>query len=98
MAADVVWLCYERCKKLPRAKAAIGGTKEMIVESLWYEASPYFYAVTGLASVWSIDSLLALTSGTLLVTSACTILARRRSYRRAVAEHRRKYSPSRSRE
>jgi len=64
----------------------------MILESLWYEASPYFYGVGGLASIWNIDSLLALGSGALLVLSAAAILALRRRSRRAVAEHRRKYS------
>jgi len=67
-------------------------TEEMTVEALWYEASPFLYAVGGLAFVWSTDSALAFGSGVLLVTSATRILVLRRRHRRAVAEHRRKYA------
>jgi len=62
------------------------------MEPLWYEASPFLYALGGLAFVWSTDSLLAFTSGVVLVMSAIRILILRRRYRRAVAEHHRKYA------
>ncbi len=62
------------------------------MEPWWYEASPFLYAVGGLGLVWSTDSALAFTSGAVLVMSAVRILVLRRRYRRAVAEHRRKYA------
>lgn len=62
------------------------------MEAWWYEASPFLYALGGLVFVWSVDSALALTSGVLLVTSAVRILLLRRRFRRAKAEHRRKYA------
>ncbi len=58
----------------------------------WYEGSPFLYALGGLAFVWSTDSLLAFSSGALLVMAAVRILFLRRRHRRAVAEHRRKYA------
>ena len=62
------------------------------MEALWYEASPFLYALGGLAFVWSTDSVLAFASGAVLVMSAIRILILRRRYRRAVAEHRGKYA------
>jgi hypothetical protein len=62
------------------------------MEAWWYEASPFLYALGGLVFVWSTDSVLAFTSGVLLVTSAVRILLLRRKFRRAAAEHRRKYA------
>ncbi len=63
------------------------------MEAMWYEAAPFVYALGGLAFVWSTDSVLGFTSGTVLVMSAIRILILRRRFRRAVAEHRRKYAP-----
>jgi len=62
------------------------------MEGWWYEASPFLYALGGLFFVWSTDSVLAFTSAVLLVTSAVRILLLRRKFRRAAAEHRRKYA------
>ncbi len=62
------------------------------MEVMWYEAAPFVYALGGLAFVWSTDSVLAFTSGALLVLSAIWILILRRRHRRAVTEHRRKYA------
>jgi hypothetical protein len=62
------------------------------MEAWWYEASPFLYALAGLAFVWSTDSVLAFTSGAVLVMAAVRILILRRRYRKAAAEHRRKYA------
>jgi hypothetical protein len=64
----------------------------MNLPTLWYEASPFLYALGGLGSVWGMDSELAFASGALLVLSATRVLVLRRRHRRAVAEHRRKYA------
>ena len=64
----------------------------MNLQAWWYEASPFVYALGGLGSVWGTDSDLAFASGALLVISATRILVLRRRYRRARAEHHRKYA------
>lgn len=46
----------------------------MSMEELWYEASPYFYAVLGTGVLLGSDGALALSSGALLVITSAIIL------------------------
>ena len=57
----------------------------MDLESLWYEFSPYLYAVFGVGAVfYGPGSLLLKGSGILLVAAALTIVRLRWVYRRAL--------------
>lgn len=61
------------------------------MEELWYEISPYFYAVLGTGVLLSSDGALALLSGALLViTSAIILWLRFVSRRRPSPSDRRK--------
>ncbi len=44
------------------------------MEELWYEVSPYFYAVLGTGVLLGSESTLALASGALLVVTSAIIL------------------------
>lgn len=46
----------------------------MSMEELWYEASPYFYAVLGTGVLLGSEGVLALSSGALLVITSAIIL------------------------
>ena len=54
----------------------------MDLETIWYEFSPYLYAVAGVASILSSGSTLRLVSGALLLAAAVTIFRLRWTYRR----------------
>lgn len=54
----------------------------MDLETLWYEFSPYVYAVAGIASVASTRSTVGIVSGVLLLAAAATIFRLRWTYRR----------------
>ena len=49
---------------------------------MWYELSPYVYAIAGLASVVSTRSTVGIGSGILLLAAAATIFRMRWSFRR----------------
>ena len=56
----------------------------MDIESLWYEAFPFFYGISGVvAFLIKPESTLLRISGALLVVAAITILRLRWVYRRA---------------
>ena len=63
-----------------------------LLEALWYEASPYVYAVVGLASVLVGDSAPGFLFSVLLVAVAVAILRLRRSHRSPQSRHYRKYA------
>ena len=46
----------------------------MDLETLWYEFSPYVYAVAGVVSILNLKSGLSITSGILLLGASATIL------------------------
>lgn len=54
----------------------------MDLETLWYEFSPYLYAVAGVASILSTRSTVGIVSGLLLLAASGTILRLRWNYRR----------------
>lgn len=57
----------------------------MDLETIWYEFSPYLYAVFGFTALFYRDgSFLLKGSGVLLITAALTILRLRWVYRRAL--------------
>lgn len=61
----------------------------MSMEELWYEASPYFYAVLGTGVLLGSEGTLALSSGALLVVTSAIILWLR------FVNRRRPYAPDR---
>lgn len=57
----------------------------MDLETIWYEFSPYLYAVSGVTALfYSPGSYLLKGSGILLITAVLTILRLRWIYRRAL--------------
>jgi hypothetical protein len=60
--------------------------------TLWYEASPYVYAVVGLASILFSSSTPGMVFSGLLVAVSLDIIRRRRSYRSHESEQYRKYA------
>ncbi len=64
----------------------------MILETLWYEVSPYVYAVVGLASGLISHSDLGLMFSALLLAASFPIFRLRRIYRSPEREKYRKYS------
>lgn len=64
----------------------------MILESLWYEASPYVYVVVGLASSLISNSDLGLLFSALLLAASFTIFRLRSTYRSPERQQYRKYS------
>lgn len=52
-----------------------------MLEQLWYEASPFIYAASGLFVMLGNDSLLADSSGALLLAAASIILRLRWKHR-----------------
>lgn len=54
----------------------------MDLETLWYEASPYIYAVAGAISMFNMKSGLSIVSGLLLLAASATILRLRWVHRR----------------
>ncbi len=54
----------------------------MDLETVWYEFSPYVYAVAGVISVFSTRSTVGVLSGVLLLAASATILRLRWTYRR----------------
>ncbi len=60
----------------------------MDLETIWYEFSPYLYAVFGVAALfYGPGNYLLKGSGILLITAVFTILRLRWIYRRALAEN-----------
>lgn len=55
----------------------------MDIETMWYEGSPYLYAVVGVVSLFG-GSVLALVSGGLLITASLTIMRMRWVHRKYV--------------
>ncbi len=64
----------------------------MILETLWYEVSPYVYVTVGLASGLISNSDLGLMFSALLLAASFTIFRLRRIYRSPERQHFRKYS------
>lgn len=58
----------------------------MKIEAIWYEYSPFVYAVAGILSVSNYGSYISVMSGILLVAAAATILRMRWVYRKNRAE------------
>jgi hypothetical protein len=56
------------------------------LEPIWYEYSPYVYAVGGMFSLSNYGSYIAIGSGVLLIGASATILRMRLVYRRNRAE------------
>lgn len=54
----------------------------MDLETLWYEVSPYIYAIAGVLALISVDSRLSTFSGGLLILAALTVIRLRWSYRK----------------
>ncbi len=54
----------------------------MDLETLWYEFSPYVYAIAGVLSILNLKSGLSITSGVLLLAASATILRLRWVHRR----------------
>lgn len=46
----------------------------MDLETLWYECSPYVYAIAGIVSILNLKSGLSIVSGVLLLGASATIL------------------------
>lgn len=46
----------------------------MDLETMWYEFSPYIYAIAGVVSILNLKSGLSITSGMLLIGAAATII------------------------
>lgn len=64
----------------------------MILETVWYEVSPYVYVVVGLASSLISNSDLGLMFSALLLVASFTILRMRRMYRSPERQWYRKYA------
>ena len=58
----------------------------MDIETIWYEYSPFVYAVAGILSVSNYGSYLSVVFGTLLIAASLTILRMRWVYRKKQAE------------
>lgn len=58
----------------------------MKLEPIWYEYSPYVYAVGGMLSLSNYGSYISIGSGVLLIGASATILRMRLVYRRNRAE------------
>ncbi|MFI4940823.1 MAG: hypothetical protein ACHP7O_10860 [Burkholderiales bacterium] len=54
----------------------------MTLESIWYEYSPYGYAVVGVASSLNYQSTVSVISGITLLAASFTIFRLRRIYRK----------------
>jgi hypothetical protein len=54
----------------------------MDIETLWYEFSPYVYAIAGVVSILNLKSGLSIVSGVLLLGASATILRLRWVHRR----------------
>lgn len=57
---------------------------KMKIEAIWYEYSPYLYAVGGVVSVSNFRSYISIISGVMLLIASATILRMRWIYRKNV--------------
>jgi len=64
----------------------------MILETIWYEVSPFVYVVVGCASSLISTSDLGLLFSALLLVASFTIVRMRRRYRSPERQHHRKYA------
>jgi hypothetical protein len=55
----------------------------MDFETIWYEYTPYIYAVAGIMSILQIGSLIGISFGLLLIAAAGLIIRMRHNYRKA---------------
>jgi UPF0716 family protein affecting phage T7 exclusion len=55
----------------------------MDFEAIWYEYTPYLYAIAGIMSILHIGSIIGVSFGLALVAAAAFIFHRRHSYRKA---------------
>ena len=54
----------------------------MDFETMWYEYTPYLYAIAGIVSILYIGSIIGISFGVLLVAGSGLIIAMRVNYRR----------------
>lgn len=54
----------------------------MDFESMWYEYTPYLYAIAGIISILHIGSIIGVGLGLILVAAAGMIIYMRQSYRK----------------
>lgn len=55
----------------------------MDFETLWYEYTPYLYAIAGVMSILHIGSVIGISFGLILVAVAVLILRARHNYRKS---------------
>lgn len=55
----------------------------MDIETIWYEYTPYLYAIVGIVSILHIGSLIGICFGLLLIVAAGLIILVRHNYRKS---------------
>ena len=63
----------------------------MDFETIWYEYTPYLYAIAGIMSILHIGSVIGICFGLLLVAAGALIIRKRHNYRKSQSgkhEHR----------
>lgn len=58
----------------------------MDFETLWYEYTPYLYAIAGIMSILYIGSVIGVMFGLFLVVAAVVIIGARHKYRKSQAD------------
>jgi hypothetical protein len=58
----------------------------MDFEAIWYEYTPYIYAVAGIMSILQIGSIIGIAFGIALIAAAGVIIIKRVSYRKRQAD------------
>lgn len=56
--------------------------EKMDFETIWYEYTPYIYAIAGIMSILQIGSIIGIAFGVALIAAAGVIIIKRLSYRR----------------
>jgi hypothetical protein len=65
------------------ATITIDGGHEVDFETIWYEYTPYLYAIAGIMFILHIGSVIGICFGLLLVAAAGVIIFRRHNYRKS---------------
>ena len=66
----------------------------MDFETMWYEYTPYLYAIAGIVSILYIGSIIGISFGVLLVGGSGLIIAMRVNYRRKQSDKNERRMPS----
>jgi Flp pilus assembly protein TadB len=70
------------------------GGNEMDFEAMWYEYTPYLYAIAGIMSILHIGSIIGISFGLVLIAGAGFIIVTRLSYRRKQSDKSERQMPA----